>query len=235
MDESGLAGETRGSPESGAVVPLRVLVVARQPILRAGLGMLDGMVRLLPTAEVGFLVMVRDEGTLKPTTYATRLDTFAVNLATAVNTRHADGRTDAGAPGGDFFGPPPADPLSAANIRMLVTDPSELAMAAGSAPAGAKDGGNADWMADLAKLATGPDREYRQLVVDLGAQSQAAKRRAEIQAATVIEVDAQRLSQSGVNLDEEMSNLVQFERSYQAAAKVIATIDEMLDVLINRM
>jgi uracil phosphoribosyltransferase len=43
------------------------------PILRAGLGMLDGMVRLLPTAEVGFLGMVRDEETLKATTYATRL------------------------------------------------------------------------------------------------------------------------------------------------------------------
>ena len=43
------------------------------PILRAGLGMLDGMVRLLPTAEVGFLGMVRDEHTLKATTYATRL------------------------------------------------------------------------------------------------------------------------------------------------------------------
>jgi len=43
------------------------------PILRAGLGMLDGMVRLLPTAEVGFLGMVRDEGTLTASTYATRL------------------------------------------------------------------------------------------------------------------------------------------------------------------
>ena len=43
------------------------------PILRAGLGMLDGMVRLLPTAEVGFLGMVRDEETLVATTYATRL------------------------------------------------------------------------------------------------------------------------------------------------------------------
>jgi uracil phosphoribosyltransferase len=43
------------------------------PILRAGLGMLDGMVRLLPTAEVGFLGMVRDEETLQATTYATRL------------------------------------------------------------------------------------------------------------------------------------------------------------------
>jgi len=43
------------------------------PILRAGLGMLDGMVRLLPTAEVGFLGMVRNDITLQATTYANRL------------------------------------------------------------------------------------------------------------------------------------------------------------------
>src|SRR6185436_2076125 len=43
------------------------------PILRAGLGMLDGMMRLLPTAEVGFLGMVRNEQTLQASTYAERL------------------------------------------------------------------------------------------------------------------------------------------------------------------
>ncbi len=43
------------------------------PILRAGLGMLDGMMRLLPTAEVGFLGMVRNEATLQASTYAERL------------------------------------------------------------------------------------------------------------------------------------------------------------------
>lgn len=43
------------------------------PILRAGLGMLEGMTRLIPTAEVGFLGMVRDEKTLKASTYANRL------------------------------------------------------------------------------------------------------------------------------------------------------------------
>jgi uracil phosphoribosyltransferase len=43
------------------------------PILRAGLGMLGGMMRLLPTAEVGFLGMVRNEETLEATTYAERL------------------------------------------------------------------------------------------------------------------------------------------------------------------
>ena len=48
----------------------RPLVV---PILRAGLGMLEGMVKLIPTAEVGFLGMVRNEETLEPSTYAERL------------------------------------------------------------------------------------------------------------------------------------------------------------------
>ncbi|MDQ3592233.1 MAG: uracil phosphoribosyltransferase, partial [Actinomycetota bacterium] len=48
----------------------RPLVV---PILRAGLGMLEGMQRLLPTAEVGFLGMIRDEATLAASTYAERL------------------------------------------------------------------------------------------------------------------------------------------------------------------
>jgi uracil phosphoribosyltransferase len=48
----------------------RPLVV---PILRAGLGMLEGMVKLVPSAEVGFLGMVRNEETLEPTTYAERL------------------------------------------------------------------------------------------------------------------------------------------------------------------
>ena len=53
-----------------ALAEPRPLVV---PILRAGLGMLEGMVKLVPTAEVGFLGMVRNEETLQPTIYAERL------------------------------------------------------------------------------------------------------------------------------------------------------------------
>jgi uracil phosphoribosyltransferase len=52
------------------MAPPKPLVV---PILRAGLGMLEGMSRLIPTAEVGFLGMLRDEQTLTPRTYANRL------------------------------------------------------------------------------------------------------------------------------------------------------------------
>jgi uracil phosphoribosyltransferase len=63
--------QTPVAPTTGlAIAEPRPLVV---PILRAGLGMLDGMVRLVPTAEVGFLGMVRNEETLQPTIYAERL------------------------------------------------------------------------------------------------------------------------------------------------------------------
>ena len=56
---------------NGAQITKPVPVVV--PILRAGLGMLEGMSRLVPTAEIGFLGMVRDEKTLKASTYANRL------------------------------------------------------------------------------------------------------------------------------------------------------------------
>lgn len=63
--------KTPVSPAMGVKLaePLPLVV----PILRAGLGMLDGMIRMLPNAEIGFLGMVRNEETLKATTYADRL------------------------------------------------------------------------------------------------------------------------------------------------------------------
>ena len=63
--------ETPVCPTSGLRMTKPAPVVV--PILRAGLGMLEGMTRLIPTAEVGFLGMVRDEKTLKASTYANRL------------------------------------------------------------------------------------------------------------------------------------------------------------------
>jgi len=63
--------ETPVSPTTGVRLSSPAPLIV--PILRAGLGMLEGMVKLLPTAEVGFLGMKRDEETLLPETYAERL------------------------------------------------------------------------------------------------------------------------------------------------------------------
>ena len=68
------------------------------PILRAGLGMLEGLVKLLPTAEVGFLGMVRDETTFEPTTYAERLpDDLSDRQCFAIDPMLATGGGGAGA------------------------------------------------------------------------------------------------------------------------------------------
>ena len=63
--------ETPVAPTEGATLSTPRPVVV--PILRAGLGMLEGMMRVLPSADVGFLGMVRDEKTLQASTYANRL------------------------------------------------------------------------------------------------------------------------------------------------------------------
>ena len=63
--------ETPVTKASGAMLSSPRPVVV--PILRAGLGMLEGMMRVLPSADVGFLGMVRDEKTLQASTYANRL------------------------------------------------------------------------------------------------------------------------------------------------------------------
>jgi uracil phosphoribosyltransferase len=63
--------DTPLAPAEGAKLAGPPAVVV--PVLRAGIGMLDGMIQLLPTAEVGFVGLARDEESLLPTTYANRL------------------------------------------------------------------------------------------------------------------------------------------------------------------
>jgi len=170
-------------------------------------------------------------------TYAGRLDGIAASLATTVNTQHVLGYDRNGNPGGPFFSGSTAELL-----QVAITDPDQLAAASTNGgtlpdgtPIGTLDGGNADELANKANAEGGPDRRYRQLVVDLGVEAQTINRRVAIQDSVVQDVDVARMGQSGVSLDEEMANLVAFERAYQAAAKVISTIDEMLETLINRM
>ena len=75
---------------------------------------------------------------------------------------------------------------------------------------------------------------YRQLIVGLGVEASVATSSLATQAVVSSQVDAARDSVSGVNLDEEMTNMMQFQHAYSAAARMITTIDETLDVLINR-
>jgi flagellar hook-associated protein 1 len=75
---------------------------------------------------------------------------------------------------------------------------------------------------------------YADLVHTMGADTATADRAAQTGKALVDAADARRQSTNGVSLDEEMTNMVRFQRGYQASARAMSTMDEMLDVLINR-
>ena len=73
------------------------------------------------------------------------------------------------------------------------------------------------------------------MVGRLGVEVNAAVRRSDLQATIVTQITGERDSVSGVNLDEEMASLVMFQRAYEASARLLTTVDEMLDTLINRV
>jgi flagellar hook-associated protein 1 FlgK len=154
------------------------------------------------------------------------LDSVAKNLIDRVNAEHVKGFSADGTTAQAFF-----DGDSAASIKVLIKDPDKVAV---SATAGTRDNSVADAIADIGDTAGGPDREYQVMIGELGVVSQGSARRAEIQGVVTEQIDAAREGESGVNLDEEMTNLLTYQRGYEAASRVLTTIDSMLDQLINR-
>ena len=164
-----------------------------------------------------------------------KLDGLAVALRDVVNTVHAAGSTTTGAPGGLFF-----DGTGASNLSVVPTVTTDLAVAA---TAGEIDGNNALAIADLGIDAnaeavlgpgsTSPSGLWRNLAANVGTQVQGLERGLEVQQTVLTTADIAVESDAGVNLDEEMSSLLLFQRSYQASARVISTVDSVLETLIN--
>jgi flagellar hook-associated protein 1 FlgK len=140
-----------------------------------------------------------------------------------VNAIHTTGFDQDGNAGGDFFTMGPNGIEVAAGLTA-----STRAVAA-SATAGAVDGSIAQQLATQ----TGPDTAYREMVVRLGVTTQAVNRRVEVQDSIVRQVDAARESEAGVNIDEEMTNLVAFQHAYSAAARFVTVVDELVDTIIR--
>jgi flagellar hook-associated protein 1 len=128
-------------------------------------------------------------------------------------------------------GPADGTPVTAANLALLITDPAGLAASAISGAASA-DGNHALAMGRLGETG-GVDSDYRQLITGLGVQSSVSARNLTIQATIAGSVDATRESTSGVSLDEEMTQMLAFQHGYEAAARMITAMDEVLDTLIN--
>jgi flagellar hook-associated protein FlgK len=170
--------------------------------------------------------------------YRKALDDTAVSLATSLNTAHtAPGAAFDlnGAPGTPLLGSA-SGPITAASLTVLITDPKKIAASGVPGPAagvGALDHGNADAIAQLRQSTTGTDASYRKMIVELGVQAAVAGRNVDIQSVISTQVDAARESVAGVNIDEEMTNMLSYQHAYSAAGRLVTAIDEMLDKLIN--
>lgn len=162
------------------------------------------------------------------------LDAVAGALVGSVNALHLGGQgLDAVNDVGLHFWDPAGTTAATIRISTDVADqPSRIAAA--NAGSGALDAGVAQRIAALHNSSTGADAIYQDMIGRLAVETQAATRRVDIQSEVTYQADDARLSVSGVNLDEELASLITTQRSYEAAARLLTTIDQALDTLINR-
>jgi flagellar hook-associated protein 1 len=165
-----------------------------------------------------------------------QLDAIAGGLRDAVNELHTAGTDLNGDAGIDFFTGDGAGDLSV-NAELTA---SLVAASESGAPT---DGNQALAIAALRSAAvvdaeggaTTATNAVANLVADGGRRTTAAERAASTAEATADALEQRRSETSGVSIDEELTNLLRYQRAYEAAARVITTADQMLDTLVNRV
>jgi len=163
------------------------------------------------------------------------LNTFTSELVTQVNAAHSNGVDLNGNAGGAFFSVTAGD--EARTISVSITDYSRVAAA--SPGGGIGDGSNAQALADLrdARLA-GLDGQsmteyFSQMIFDAGLAARGVDSNLQLQDKVLRNLESQREGVSGVSLDEEAVSLLQYQRAYQASAKMIRVLDSLLEETIN--
>jgi flagellar hook-associated protein 1 FlgK len=165
--------------------------------------------------KLGALVGLSDPSTGQIQAYRNTLNTVANQLIGSVNSLQ---------PTSPFFGG-----NSASTIAVVAT--------AGSIQTSSTSNSTGNDLAiQIAGLAGGgTDQSYATFVAKVGNDTAAAQGTQSTGTSLLQAIDGQRKSVSGVSLDEEMTNLITFQRAYQASARVMNAIDTTLDTLINQM
>lgn len=177
--------------------------------------------------------------------FLNHLDNFAKTLITEVNKYHRQGYGLDESTNNDFFaGTGAADIDLADDIKNSEDGLNKIAASSAIVNTEAGLPGNNDVMKQIYKIfderlfnnSTATMGEYIGAVVaDLGEKSNAAKLKFDGQTRLIANLDERRESVCGVSLDEEMTNMVKFQHGYNAAARIISTMDAMLDVIVNKL
>ena len=163
------------------------------------------------------------------------LDSLASALGNSMNSINEAGTDLKGNAGGAFFTVPSSGSAgAAASISVALTDPSQIA---GSLNGSAGDNSNINAMLALQNQtivnAQTPLNAYSNLVYQVGNDVSTAQTESTSAQAVVTQLQNQISSVSGVDVNQESVNLVQYERAYQAAAQVSAVIDTLTAAAIN--
>jgi flagellar hook-associated protein 1 FlgK len=173
-----------------------------------------------PGGRLGALIdMASPTGTIA--SYRSDLNAVAKQLADSINALHNPGGT-----GTNFFSYTAGS--EASTLAVAVTP---AGVRTSSTPAA---GGNDIARAIAALRGGAADTGYTSLVSRIGSEVGDARRQESTSQVLVDSTEDRRQSTSGVSLDEEMTNIMRFQRAYQASARALSVMDEMLDVLVNR-
>jgi flagellar hook-associated protein 1 FlgK len=172
-----------------------------------------------PGGQLGGLMQVAKAPGGMVDGYLSSIDAFTKTLADTVNSAY----------GGNFFdyGSPEGQTIQVSSAIQAAPD----SIRAGTGATGSNDVALA--ISQLRGSAS-IDGVYKAFVAKVGGDLDEANRMQANAQVLTDSVENRRQSVAGVSMDEEMSNLVRFQRAYQASARAMSTMDEMLDVLINR-
>lgn len=193
------------------------------------------------TGKLAGILEARDD---KVTRFDSELDLLASSLVTRLNAQHAAGFGLDGSSGNTFFS---STGTSARLIEVSDTVLNNLDKIAASGPsqgnpnvtAGPGDGGNALALSDvrLVKLFGGGTQTFEEFYTDvigeLGAEARRIFTAAAGQRLVKAQVDQRRENIRGVSINEEASQLILFQRAYQAAARLVTVVDQMMQAVLN--
>ncbi len=166
--------------------------------------------------------------------YKSSLDSFVNNLMQSVNSAHSSGYTLDNPPqtGINFF-----DSYSNGELKInsaILNDPNKIAVSSDGTS------GNGDIALTIAGLSTNKQADgstildkYSSLVNQIGSDTKNSSDKADSYNLAVQQLQQQQASYSGVSIDEEMTNVIEYQKSYTASAKLISIADQMLQTLLN--
>jgi len=192
----------------------------------------DDITNSLTGGSLAGLIQVRDQ---QIPSISASLDQLAAGLATNLNAANRTGVDLYGGEGGNIFASPPVSGVgAAATMTVTMSDPSLIAASSDGTTGSNGNLANLSAVADT-PLANGqtPIDSYSNLVAQVGSAVSNTSADADSSNLILQQLNDEEGSVSGVSLNEEASNLIQYQTAYQSAAKVVSTINLLLLDAVN--